>query len=196
GHAHVAVLFGTVGDSTRPTATVTERNKPYRQVRLAGFAAQSLHLTGIAGAALHNDAEDVGMGDIGLRLASHQAGVLGDDFEAITRRQINRADHILHGIGVGIIELDVLKALLLTTFELLAHVLFPARSARIDLAFVVLLGGIRCVQIGAIAAGMILIEQIAVSDADAAPGRRARAVGDLGYFVVSAGPRSVGPDQV
>jgi len=81
----------------------------------------------------------------------------------------------------------------LAPLELLAQVSFPTRPARIYLTFVVLLRRIRGVQIGTVAPGVFLVEQIAVSDADAALGRLCGVVGNYRYILIACEPRSYRP---
>ena len=61
-----------------------------RQLFGAGLALPAL-VAGTARALLHDDAVDVGVGDVFGRAAPHQAGVLGNHLEAVARRQVDRA---------------------------------------------------------------------------------------------------------
>jgi len=54
----------------------------------------------------------------------------------------------------------------------------------------------RCLQIGPVFASILLIEQIAVGDADAALRRLAGIVGHLGHLAVSSSRRTRGADQI
>src|SRR5262249_42024279 len=98
--------------------------------------------------------------------------------------------------GVGVVELDIFKALPLAPLELLAQVLLPTRATRVYLPFAILGSGIGCVQIGPIAAGILFIEEISIGNAYAAFDRRRRIVGNHGDLVVTSCSRSVGANQI
>ncbi len=117
--------------------------------------------TGSSGAALDDGTEHVGMRQIGRGVTFHQQGILGDDLEAVFACPVHRPQDIAQSIGVGVVELDIRETLPFAPQELLAQVLVPSRPGRVDLAFAILLGGIRCVQIRTVFAGALLVEQVA-----------------------------------
>ena len=136
------------------------------------------------------------MRDIGRRVARHQQRVLSNHLEPVALRQAHRGKHVDHGIGVRVVELDVLETLRDCSSELLGEVLGPADALRVDLALVIFGGGVRGLEIRAIRACVLLIKQIAVFDAN--PPRRlsGRVVGDLDDLAVTATTVSVCVDQV
>jgi len=99
-------------------------------------------------------------------------------------------------MGVGIVELDVFEALRPAAPKLLAQVPLEARAARIDLALAISRGGVRGMQIGAVLARIVLIEQIAVADADAVERGMIGIIADHENLAVLAGDIAIASDQI
>src|SRR5262249_20643407 len=151
----------------RPFTPSAECKEPYWYLRFACFAAQRIHFVRTAGAALGDNAINVGVRDI-RRGVTQQTGVLGDYLEATAAGQLDRADHVLDRVGVRVVKLDILEALLAAPLELLMQIFGPARPERVDLAFIVLRRCVRRLQVGPVAPRICLIKKIAVPDTDAA----------------------------
>ena len=85
--------------------------------------------------------------------------------------EIDRAEHIFDGISVGVVQLDVGEAFLVSPLELLGQITAPAVCPRNDFAFVVLLCSVGLVPIRPVISSVLFIEKIAIADADATPRR-------------------------
>jgi hypothetical protein len=144
---------GSLFSVTAPVVFFKE-NEPDGQMRLAGTPPQRVHLVHIPGSLFHDDAVHVAMRDIRQRIVLHQCGILCDNFQPVLFRKLNRSEDISHGVGIGVVELDILKSLLPAALELLDQVAAPSRAARIDLPFAVLLCRIRGGQIGPISGAL------------------------------------------
>jgi hypothetical protein len=133
--------------------------------------------------------------------ATNQAGILGNHPETVGFRAVDRPHDVGDIISIGIVQLDVGEALSLGAGELVIQILDPARPCRVDLSLAVFFRGVRARKIGTVVAGfllcvVLLVEQIAILDANSVLRRRLRVEAELGDLVLFALRGIVSTDQV